>query len=149
MAVTMKQVLAQIDKDEPDYPRAAKLGPQALPHLRTLIEADDPMRASKAAYLASLIGGPDAIEVLDDASRRKEPEVRVAVAHALQNTRDAPPQLVVRLLGDADPGVRKLALRTAGRLKSPELRPKVETIAKRDPEEFLRKMAEATSRRLA
>ena len=148
MAVTMQQVLARIDKDEPDYARAAKLGPGVLPHLRQIIEADDPMLASKAAYLASLIGGADAIDVLDQAANRREPEVRVAVAHALQNTSDAPPHLVERLLGDKDAGVRKLALTTVGQLRLHTLQDKVATIAKRDPEPFVRDIAASTQRKL-
>jgi HEAT repeat protein len=148
MAVTMQQVLAQIDKDEPDYERAAKLGKGALPHLRKIIEADDPMLASKATYAASLIGGADAIELLGQAANRKEPEVRVAAAHALGNTSDAPPQLLEKLLGDKDAGVRKLALRTVGQHRVKGLESKVATIAKRDPEEFIRTAAADTNRKL-
>ena len=148
MAVTMQQVLARIDKDEPDYARAAKLGRGALPHLRQIVEADDPMLASKAAYLASLIGGADAIELLDQAANRREPEVRVAVAHALRNTKDAPPKLLERLLGDEDAGVRKLALTTVGGLRVRALQGKVATIAKRDPESFIRDAAAKTNRQL-
>jgi HEAT repeat protein len=144
----MQQVLAQIDKDEPDYARAAKLGPGVLPHVRQIIEADDPMLASKAAYLASLIGGADAIELLDQAAKRREPEVRVAVAHALQNTSDAPPHLLERLLGDEDVGVRKLALTTVAELRLLAVQEKVATIAKRDPEEFIRDIAAETNRKL-
>ena len=148
MAVTMQQVLARIDKDEPDYARAAKLGRGALPHLRQIVEADDPMLASKAAYLASLIGGADAIELLDHAASRKEPEVRVAVAHALRNTKDAPPKLLERLLGDEDAGVRKLALRSAGQLRMAEVRDTIGTIAKKAPEKFLRTAASETHKKL-
>src|SRR5436190_12974838 len=148
MAVTMQQVLARIDKDEPDYARAAKLGPGVLPHLRQIIEADDPMLASKAAYLASLIGGADAIELLDQAAKRREPEVRVAVAHALQNTSDAPPHLIERLLGDEDAGVRKLTLKTVAGLRLQAVQGKVATIAKRDPEKFVRDIAAETNRKL-
>ena len=73
MAVTMQQVLAQIDKDEPDYERAAKLGKGALPHLRQIIEADDPMLASKATYAASLIGGRGGDRGAEDRGRPSRP----------------------------------------------------------------------------
>jgi hypothetical protein len=33
MTVTREQVLAQLYPDEPDYEGAARLGPEALPHL--------------------------------------------------------------------------------------------------------------------
>ena len=86
MAVTMHQVLAQIDKDEPDYEKAAKLGKGALPHLQQIVEADDAMLASKAAYLAGLIGGAGGIEVLDKAAEHRAPIVRVAAADAIRHT---------------------------------------------------------------
>jgi len=38
MAVTMAQVRAVLDPDEPDYGQAAKLGPQALAHLEKLVK---------------------------------------------------------------------------------------------------------------
>jgi HEAT repeat protein len=148
MAVTMQQVLAQIDKDEPDYERAAKLGKGALPHLHQILEADDAMLASKAAYLAGLIGGPGGVDVLDKAAARREPIVRIAAADALRHTDAATPALVEKLLGDHDPGVRKLALRSAGHLRMAEVKDKVATIAKRDPEKFLRTVATDTQKKL-
>jgi hypothetical protein len=50
------RVRAALEPEEPDYAAAAQLGP-AVPHLQTLIQGDDPMLASKASYLASLIQG--------------------------------------------------------------------------------------------
>jgi HEAT repeat protein len=140
----MKQVLAEIDRDEPDYAKAARLGPEAVPHLRQIAEADDPLRASKAAYLASLIPGKQSLELLTAAANRHEPEVRVAVAHALRNTKDAPQAVLEKLLDDPDAGVRKVTLRTVGHLKLPALRDKVATIAKSDQDEFLRTTATTT-----
>ena len=55
MPVTMKQVRAALDPEEPDYEKAAKLGPEALPHLEKLISRKDPNLASKAASLAGMI----------------------------------------------------------------------------------------------
>jgi HEAT repeat protein len=144
MPVTMQQVLAEIDKDEPNYARAAKLGPDAVPHLRQIAEADDPLRASKAAYLASLIPGQGSVDLLTAAAAHHAPEVRVAVAHALRNTKEAPPAVLETLLEDSDPGVRKVTLGTVGHLNVPALRAKVAAIAKDDDEEFLRDAAGTT-----
>ena len=148
MPVTMKQVLAEIDRDEPDYAKAAKLGPEAVPHLRQIAEADDPLRASKAAYLASLIPGKESLDLLTAAAGRHEAEIRVAVAHALRNTKNAPHAVLEQLLDDRDPGVRKVTLRTVGHLKVPALRDKVATIAKNDEDEFLRTAATTTMKAL-
>ena len=46
--VTMKEVIAKLDPDEVDYVEAAKLGPDAIPHLIHLINRSDIMLASKS-----------------------------------------------------------------------------------------------------
>ena len=151
MSVTMQQVLAQLDRDEPDYAKAAKLGRGVLPHLEQIVAADDPLRAAKAAYLATLIPDPEAIDVVKKAASHGDPQVRVAVAHGLRNAGDAaasPGDLIEILLGDNDSGVRKTALATVGQLKRSELRSKVEAIAKDDPEEFIRSAAADATRKL-
>ena len=68
MPITMQQVLAEIDKDEPNYEALALLGLEALLHLQLIAEADDPLKSSKAVYAASLIGGAGAVEVLRKAA---------------------------------------------------------------------------------
>jgi HEAT repeat protein len=144
----MSEVLAELDRDEPDYSRAAQLGPEALPHLRQVVEADNPLRAAKAAYLASLIPGNDSTRLLEQAADHADPSVRVAAAHGLGNRRDAPPALVERLLDDNDPGVRKSALRAAQTARLSEVRQKVAALAENDPEEFVRRVATDTMARL-
>jgi HEAT repeat protein len=144
MPVTMQQVLAEIDKDEPDYATLAKLGPDALPHLQSIVEADDPLRAAKAAYAASLIGGPGSVDVLRIAADNHDAQVRIAVAQGLRNlAASAPTDLVMKSLDDHDPGVRKLALRTAGFLKRTDFDQKLSAIEKSDPEQHLRTAAAA------
>ncbi|MEO8053154.1 MAG: HEAT repeat domain-containing protein [Acidobacteriota bacterium] len=142
MPVTMKQVLNTIDKDEPDYEAAARLGPEALPHLQMIIEADDPLRAAKAAYAATLIGGTDSKGVLQKAAEHHDPQVRIAVAHGLRHSADpARVQVLRALLGDADAGVRKVTLASAGPLAETDLREKISAMAEKDPEEYLRTAA--------
>ena len=149
MPVTMQEVLAEIDKDEPNYTAAAKLGPDALPHLKMIIEANDPLSAAKAAYAASLIGGPESIVVLREAADHHDPQVRIAVAHGLRNLADAAPSdLVMKSLSDSDSGVRKLALSTAGFLKRGDFTQKVSDIAQSDPEEHLRTAASTAAKAL-
>ena len=150
MSVTMQQVLAEIDREEPNYPAIAKLGPEALPHLKMIIAANDPLKAAKAAYAASLIGGADAIELLRVAAEHHDPQVRIAVAHGLQNLSEAAPsELVMKSLNDPDAGVRKLALKTTAMLKRSEFSQRVAEIEKSDPAEHLRSAATATARQLA
>ena len=149
MSVTMQQVLAEIDREEPNYPAFAKFGAEALPHLKMIIAANDPLKAAKAAYAASLIGGADAIELLRVAAEHHDPQVRIAVAHGLQNLSNAAPSdLVLKSLNDVDAGVRKLALNTAGMLMRPEFSERVAEIVKSDPAEHLRSAATVTAKRL-
>lgn len=150
MPVTMQQVLAEIDKDEPNYAAFATLGPEALPHLKAIVAANDPLKAAKAAYAASLIGGPGAVEVLRDASDHHDPQVRIAAAQGLQNIPTvAPNELVIKTLNDNDPGVRKLALKTAERLNRADFHPAIAAMAKNDPEEHMRTAASVAAKKLS
>lgn len=123
MATTMEQVRAILDPEEPDYSKGSELGPDAVPHLRTLVNGDDQMLASKAAYLASLIKADDAADVVADAARSPTEAVRVAAAAAARNLPAAKASSVLEpLVTDSDPGVRKVARdaaprRPTGRLK--------------------------------
>jgi HEAT repeat protein len=141
---TMQDVRAELDRDEPDYPAAAlALGKAALPHLKKLVEHRDPMLASKAAYLAGLLGGPDALAIVETAANRPLAEVRVAAAAALRGLDAAQTEtLVERLLVDMDSGVRKAALHAVGKVKAPRLRRRLEGLAGSDPEPFLRSLAQ-------
>jgi len=49
--------------------------------------------------------------------------------------------MLERFLGDADAGVRKAALRSAGQLRARSLRPAVEGVEQSDPEDGLRQQA--------
>lgn len=48
MTVTMNDVRAQLDPDEPNYDAAVQPGAEALPVLEQLVRGDDPMLAAKA-----------------------------------------------------------------------------------------------------
>lgn len=140
MAVTMAQVLTELTRDEPDYTAAAALGKEALPHLLQILDGDDGMLASKAAYLAGLIGGPEAAGAIDAAASHTDPVVRVALAHSLGPQRETH-ALLGRLLDDEDAGVRKVAVRVAGTTTSKTLKARVAAIAANDSEGFVRDAA--------
>jgi hypothetical protein len=48
MSITMNAVRAHLDPDEPDYTKAAELGPDAIPYLEEIVNGTDTMLASKA-----------------------------------------------------------------------------------------------------
>jgi HEAT repeat protein len=148
MAVTMDQVRALLEPDEPDYDAAGAVGPEALPHLSELIVSGDPHIAAKAASLAGRIGA-DATETLEVAARNASPVVRVAAAEALghlpvQEAGDA----LIGLVSDEDASVRQVALESVGREAPPALRSRIVDIGERDPMPHIRDLARSKAERL-
>ena len=143
MSVTIQDVLDRIDLDETDYPAAAaELGPEALPLLEELAGGGDPMLASKAVYLASVISDPGSARILERAAQHPDARLRVAAAAGLRNLpeHDAAPQ-VDGLLQDSDLGVRKVALKSAAAFDSPAMTARVQRLAEQDPEPAMRDLA--------
>jgi hypothetical protein len=66
--ITLQQVLDKLNPDEPNYSEAAKLGPDALSYIEQIIKTADPMLASKAAYLASLVQDKERSECVLEAA---------------------------------------------------------------------------------
>ena len=105
----MQQVLDALSPDELDYNRAAKLGPVALPYLEHLVKTADPLLASKATYLSSLIADERSVTVLKIAAQSDYAEVRVAAAAGASNLPEPAANEVLSLLkNDDDIGVRKV-----------------------------------------
>jgi hypothetical protein len=110
MAVTLQDVQALLDPEEPDYGAVTNLGQESLPHLLALVQGDDSMLASKAAYAASVLSGSSGREVVEAAARSDEPIVRVAAAAAARNLpKKAASRVLLDLVDDADAGVRRVA----------------------------------------
>jgi hypothetical protein len=147
MAVTMQQVRAELDPDEPDYACAAGLGADALPHLETLIEGADAQLAAKAASLAGMISAADSSAVLEKAARHGDPRVRVAAAAASRNLSDAEAsRLLSHLVGDSDIGVQKVALRSVPPAMTAELQDELERVGRSADPAIASLVQEARSR---
>ncbi|MBG6190532.1 HEAT repeat protein [Arthrobacter sp. CAN_A212] len=142
MSVTMEEVRAALDPDEVDYPEASRLGPEALPHLLTLVREAEPGLAAKAAYLAGAIDSAQSEEVVAAAAANDDARVRVAAAEAAAML---PPESASRVLGslmlDDDQGVQKLSLRSVSTGLSAEVRDKVAEVSEGAPDPGLRKLA--------
>jgi HEAT repeat protein len=150
MSITMQQVLARLDTDEPDYAALATLGPEVVPHLAVLVRSDDPGIASKAAYLASMIDSDDSANVVEAAATSPHETVRVAAAASLRNLAPAKAAPTAdKLLDDEDVGVRKQALLSVADLGMSGLEPKVKRIATTDAEQGLRQLAKQGLQRMA
>jgi HEAT repeat protein len=144
MPVTMQQVRAHLDPDEPDYSQAARLGPDALPHLEALVRGGDAMLASKAASLAGLIADARSADVLAYAAQSPHAAVRVAAAAAVAHLPAPTATPVLRsLLSDPDAEVRRIALESIGPDAGPGLQSALEKIAADDPYAALRQRSAA------
>ena len=133
MAMTLEEVRSAILPEEPNYERAAaRLGPDALPHLETLAADEDTMIAMKAVSLAGLIGGQLAARIAEEAADSGRPELRVVAAGAASRLGEAGERVITALLDDADRGVRKHAIRAVSRSSSRELKQRLE--ARRESE---------------
>jgi HEAT repeat protein len=140
MPVSLEQVRAALDPEEVNYRAAAQLGPEALPHLAVLARGPDMMLASKATYLASLIQGAQAEQIVEEAAAHPEPAVRVAAASGLKNLKseDAASRIADRLIADRDLGVRKLTVQSVAALPMPQLKQRMRAAAERDPDQIIR-----------
>ncbi len=140
---TLDEVRRELDRDELDYQTlSAQFGADVLPQLRELVAEDEPRIASKAAYLAAMISGPGADEVVSLAARSRHDIVRVSAAAAVAVM---PPESVVtitsQLLQDADPGVRIRAVKSASALNVPMLSDKMRDMQLNDSDDAVRTVA--------
>lgn len=148
MAVTMDDVVRKLLPDEGNLHRAARvLGPDALPHLETLVEGEDLMLATKAAYVAGLIPGGEAI--VQRAARSGERAVRMAAATVAQRMPAAQSAAVVTtLLGDDDAEMRQMAVAAVTAESPAEVHEALAAMAERDPHPHLRALSQDVLRRM-
>lgn len=113
MVVTKEQVLAVLYPDEPNYNEAAKLGPEALPHLDNLVKGDDPHLAAKATSLASHIQYKESMDVLRSAAQSKQAVVRLAAAVGSRNLKvTGIDSILESMVNDRDDSIRKYAMKS-------------------------------------
>lgn len=150
MAVTFEQVRAALDPEEPAYNKAAAaLGAEAIPHLARLITGDHPMLASKAAYLAGLIGTDEGVEVLHKAARSGDVRVRIAAAAAAGKLpADSASDVLINLIDDGDIGVQKVALNAVPNASSANLRMRIESLSAGKADTPIRSLSQAVLQRL-
>lgn len=149
---TMDEVLAMLRPEEIDYDAtAATLGPDALPFLLEIARGGDRAIAPQAIYLASLLqpsGSVDPVDVVRVGLESDDVLLRLAAASAIANLSD-PPAETIGLLADADPSVRKVALRSIAANPIPGARDAVLALVDADPESFVRDLAADVAERLA
>lgn len=142
MPVTAEQIRAVLDPEEVNYQAARELGPDALPQLAILARGPDMMLATKAIYLASLIPGPQADQIVEEAATRPEPVIRVAAASGLKNlkTEDVAGRIAERLVTDQDLGVRKVTVKSVAALPMPRVRQRIRIEAEKDSDQMIKEL---------
>lgn len=135
--------MAATRRRESVQPEAAKkLGAEALPHLERLIVGDHSMLASKAAYLAGLIGTEKSVPVLERAARSGDAIVRIAAASAVQHlSAESASDVLLSLVDDADVGVQKIALKSVPDNASAVLRSRVEGLSAGKSDNMIRALS--------
>jgi len=142
MSVTMEQVRAVLDSEEPNYVQGAQLGLDALPYLESLVTGADPMLASKATYLASLIRGEQSVRILQEAARSESLVVRVAAAGAVRNLDESvASDILFSLVDDQNIGVRKVALESVPANVTPSLRDKIQDLTQTESNVEIRNLS--------
>lgn len=112
MVVTMQQVLDALTPFEPEYNEAKIFGPEALTHLEILVNTAEPLLASKAASMASMIQDSTSVSILMAAANSKFREVRVAAAYGSRNLLTGEVNKVLDVLkNDQDCNIRNIALK--------------------------------------
>jgi HEAT repeat protein len=149
MPITLEQVRTAISYFEPVRDMRIDLGPEALPHLEALLQSEESFIAAKAAYTISRIRDPRVEPLLRRAAGINRPEVRIAVAAGVRDLPEAEASpIVLSLLDDQDRGVRKMALQSVPERPRPELRRKIESLSRRDPDPAIRTLSRGVLQRL-
>ena len=139
--VTRDELVAALEPDEVDYDRIVGIiGADALRLLPELIDGERLDLAAKATSLAGLLEGDQRLPVLDRAARSPHAVVRIAAAAAAESVSATEAErLVVLLLDDEEPSVRKLAIRAAAPIaRRPQVHAALDRIAAADPLDALR-----------
>lgn len=150
MALTPLELRLRLSSDEPDYGQLAPQIDDALvPALAQLANDPDPMLASKAVYLASLVNKPRAHQIVEAASDSPRPLVRIASASALVNLPDSVRNPIADKLLDADDvSLQKLAIKSVQRTAPAPLKQKIERISRESPSELLRNLSTTTLQKI-
>jgi len=143
MPMTMLQLRDQLSAIESDESTYTGINAEDVPLLQDLLNDGEGWLAARAVHALSRIDADDARDALLVAAQHARPEVRVAVASSAGALRpDVSDEVLTRLLGDSEIGVRKFAIKSATELNSNAVILRVADIAATDSDLTLRQIAE-------
>lgn len=145
MPLALEDLSARLNVVDGDYLSLAEHGSTLLPHLKTLIQGADPKLAARAALLAGSIKSQQSVELLRLAAKSTHQMVRLVVPGACSSLKmSGVDEIIGDALQDLDHGVRKMALIALETLPAglSLYRSRIAEIARTDPEEYIRELAE-------
>jgi HEAT repeat protein len=145
----MSQLRTQLSDIEPDDRTYEGIDASDVDLLRQLLDDEEPWLAARAVYALSRIDAESAHRALLAASKSPRPEVRVAVAASAGTL---PPrvsdQVLSRLLGDVDLGVRKFAVKSTSERNSDAVKKRLGTVATTEANTAVRQIADEKAKSL-
>lgn len=151
MPINKDELIRMINLDEPDYPAiVSKLSADDIPTLVELSKDPNPGIATKAISCLGLMKSDKALNGLQDLAAHPDPVRRVAVAHSLRNMTDVrgSAQVLEKLLGDNDMGVRKFALKTVETGNVSQLKEKVREMSEKEANPAIKSLSQQVFQKL-
>jgi HEAT repeat protein len=140
----LRDQLSTIERDEATY---EGLGPDDVAPLTALMEDDEGWLAARAVHALSRIDDPRAHQAILAAASMPRLEVRVAAAtEAGSLPAELSDGVLLGLLGDPEPAVRKFAVRSVSPRNGAAVRSRVQELADAEPNSRIKDMAEEKSR---
>ena len=142
----LRERLSAIEPNETTFEGISELD---LPALVELLGDDEPWLAARAVFAIAIVGGAEAISILNRATTSDREEVRVAIAASA--SRMAPEDadiLLERLLDDPSVGVRRFAVESVSAGNGDHIRQRMRELARSDSDPYLRSVANERSAQL-
>ena len=140
----LRNQLSTIENDDATY---EGLGRDDVASLTPLLEDDEGWLAARAVHALSRIDDPRAHQAILAAASMPRLEVRVAAATAAGRLpADLSDHVLLGLLGDPDPAVRKFAVRSVSPRNGAAVHGRVQDLADAEPSPRIKAMAEEKSR---
>jgi HEAT repeat protein len=147
--MTLEQLRNQLSAIEPDEGIYDGIGPSDIPLLEQLLQEPEAWMASRAVFALSKVPDARAATVLSRAVADPRQEVRVSVAASVGNLSPSLANgILLRLLADADLGVRKFAVQSVSEAHDAGVHAKLRDLENRDPAPPIREIAKDRLREL-
>ena len=145
--LTLEDLTVMLRADEPNYGAATTVGPDAFPHLEALVRGADELLAERATAFASRTNDERAADLLRWATQSPSTRIRTQAAYGARYLlgNDAA-DVLTTLIGDADAGVRSVAIKSTTTVFDrgtvpPDIAAAVSRLTQDDPEAFIREMS--------